>query len=221
MKELNFCGIQRVKKMKFSCFLLLDAIAKLSLILTKPHGSDYMSGLRVFVVMALVHWNYLLWTVWYSQRECGLNFSSVSLYRDRLHKPRTRTISVTEYWATMNTHGYTRMSTLSMKDWTKIHKHISKWRIELIKNESKRCLFPGAFCNHRIHFYHNNSCSCHSASCLSFTMYLIHLTLSTYNTIEPNASVTPFEYYNYLLISLPHLISQCRKTENSVLLFLF
>lgn len=55
MKEPNLCGIQCVKKMKSSCFLLLNAVAKLSLTLTKPHRSDHVSGLRVFVVMALVH----------------------------------------------------------------------------------------------------------------------------------------------------------------------
>lgn len=59
--------------------------------------------------------------------------------------------------------------------------------------------------------------------CLSFTKYSVHLTVSTYNTIEPNASVTPFEYYpmSPTLISLPHLISQCRKTENPFLFFSF
>lgn len=145
MKELNFLGIQRVKKMKSSCFLLLNAIAKLSLILTKPHRSNYMSRLRVFVVMALVHWNYLLWTVWYRKRECGLNLSSVSLYRDRLHKARTRTISVTKYWATMNTYTHTVTHQWVLLAWRIEQRFISTYQNEGLdswKMSKKDGFFP-------------------------------------------------------------------------------
>lgn len=164
----------------------------------------------------------LLWTVWYSQRECGLKFSSVALYRERVHKPRTRTISVIEYWATMNTHSYTHVWALeAWRIGQRLKRTLWKWRIELIKNGSKRWLFPGTFCSHPNLFYHSICCSCHSASCLFFTRYSIYLTFTiqlSQMLLSHHLSITK---RNNFLISLPHLISQCRKTGNLVLLFYF
>lgn len=84
----------------------------------------------------------LLWTVWYSQRECGLNFSSVALHREQVHKPRTRNVSVIEYWAAMNTHSYTHVWALeAWRIGQRLIRTLSKWRIELIKMGQKDGFF--------------------------------------------------------------------------------
>lgn len=39
---------------------------------------------------------------------------------------------------------------------------LSKWRIGLVKNESKRWLLPGTFCSHQIQFYHSIASNYHT-----------------------------------------------------------
>lgn len=198
MKQLNFCGIQRVKELKSSSFsVLLNAIAKLYLNQNKPsRRSVYMSGLWVFVVMALVHWNY-------TRTCCGLcgiakgnvDWTSLGVFLSRDLESFSSLQEDTEpqwTYTHLHTHTYTCMSTVTMKDWTRIDEDMTiNEGLNSLKMSQKDGYFLERPAVTRPTFI--IACSCRSASCHLQSVQPISLSV-LYNTIEPNTSVTPWEY---------------------------
>lgn len=105
--------------------------------------------------------------------------------------------------------------TVTMKDRT-----LSKWRIGLINDESKRQLLSGTFCTHQIQFYLHFELP-HWAV-VWYLRNIQSVSLSVLTIELSQILVSPFEFYSKSpsLISLPHVISYCRTTGSLVFFFL-